>query len=174
MSCFLFCFRRIWVLETLPGSQSPALTSNTNRKSSPPFCWQSQAHVRGCDLRGGLLSTAWVYDWEACRLQKLGKTEPKWPHRIWAWACQIQRTHQGLGCGPAWTGTHGLHPSQVSEMGKYQIEPDEKQEEAELPLPAGRSQSQPNGVCAQMIKSLSLMTQPKKYSRLAWKNNSML
>ena len=37
-------------------------------------------------------------------------------------------------------------------MGKYQIVSDEKQEEAELPLPPGRSQSQPNGVWVQMIQ----------------------
>lgn len=173
MSCFLFCFGRNWVLETLPGSQPPALTSDANRKSSPPFplaepgprprLWsQGRALVHGLGL--------WLGRLPLIRWEKRSQSDPA--------EFELRGTVRSRG------------PIKVRDVAQPELAPMgfararcQKWVNIKLYLMKNRrKQSSPyllegakvSGMVfgSRWFKSHSLMTQPKKYSKLAWKNNS--
>lgn len=169
MCWFLFHFGRNWVLETWPGSQPPALTSDRNRRNSPPFHWQSRDGVPGCDLKGGLQSTALGFWLGRLRLVRWGKESQSDPTGF-----ELGRT---VRCkGPIEVGDAaqpGLAPvcflrarcQKWANIRLHLIKNKRKQSASYLHCGAKVSRVV---FGSRRFESHSLMTQPKKYSKLAW------
>lgn len=168
MSCFLFCCRRIWVLETLPGSQPPALTSNTNHRAVPPFLlaepgprpwlWsQGRAHVHSLGLwlgslplikGGGKRSQSDPTEFELEFVRSRG------PIKVWDVA-QLELAPMGF--------TRARCQKWVN-IKLYLMKTRRKQSSPYL-LEGAKVSRMVFGF--RWFKSHSLMTQPKKYSKLA-------
>lgn len=174
MSCFLLCFGRNCVLETLPGRQPLALTSDLNRKSGPPFGWQSQA------------PRPWLWSQGRAPVHGLGLWLASLPLVRWKKQSQSDPAEFELGTTFRSRGSIKVRDKAQPELAPMGFVGARCQKWVNIKLylmKNRRKQSSPyllqGAKVSWMVfgsrwfKSHSLMTQPKKYSKLAWKNNSM-